>query len=150
MDTTAREMGEAMSARAAYWWAVIRVAVALPLATLATVWLVGDQSYTGSVEGGLDYLVDPLPVSGKIIVISGALSVVALLVLAASLWRRRGLWGPLACSVGAGVLIGGTYRTVTAGVIGANIGGGLVLFVTPVLLALLATAVVWVIRRRPG
>lgn len=144
------EIGGPMSVATTYWWAVTRVSVALPLAAIAAVWLVGDQSYMGTAEGGLDYLVDPLPVTERAIAIAGAVSVAALLVVTASLWRHRGLWGPLVCLVGAGALVGGSYRTVTAGVVGANIGGGLVLFVTPpVLLAVLVTAIVWIIRQCP-
>lgn len=69
--------------------------------------------------------------------------VAALLLTWASL--RHGLdprwWSVLGPLLFAGVLIGSGWRVFTAGVIGANIGAGLVIFfVGPVVMALLAWA----------
>lgn len=68
-------------------------------------------------------------------------SVVALLVAS----RRRafdpGWWSVLLPLMGAGVIAGFSGRVITAGVIGANIGGGLViLFGVPIVLALIGWA----------
>ena len=109
-----------------------RVALAavagLPLATCATIWLVGDLSYTGPVDGGLDYAYRPLPLASPVVTGSGVASTVALGVVVLWLRRRRTAIAALACLAVAGVLVGLTYRIVTAGVIGANIGAGLALF----------------------
>ena len=110
----------------------------LPLASFATVWLVGDRSYTGPVEGGLDYAYRPIAVPSSVLIGVGVASTVALGVVLFGLRRSRTALAALACFAVAGVLLGLTYRIVTAGVIGANIGAGLALLGLVPLAAVLA------------
>ena len=122
---------------ASAWWAWgtgLAIAVAVPFATWA---LVGDQSIGGT---DLDHLWEPpqlsagaertIGVVSTLVVLAG----VALLVVG----RRRGRVAPrLLAMVGLlaayGAALGAGYRVLTAGVIGANIGGGLVLLALPLL-----------------
>ena len=124
----------------------------LPAAVLVTAWLVGDLSYRGPVDPqspDLDYAYRALPLPAGLYTMAG---IVGLLVLvpAASIAARRPGFGPvLTCLVGAGVLTGFTYRVMTAGVIGANIGAGLAVIIGgPLLLALLVTGTALAVRSR--
>jgi len=104
------------------------VVVAMPFAAWA--WI-GDQSESGD---DLDYLWQPPNLTSSQ---ERWIFVASTVVLAGSLvalWvaHRRGSLSPrllLQTMVLAGfaVLVGGGYRVITAGVIGANIGGGLIL-----------------------
>lgn len=138
-----------MSSRA-YWPGVAAAVVSLPAAALTTAWLAGDLSYRGP-ETDLDYAVQPLPVGDATLAAAGVFGVVVLLAAVAVVVLRAGrAWPVLACLAAAGVLIGGGYRVLTAGVVGANIGAGLVLlFGLPAMLALLLTGAVLAVRRKP-
>lgn len=129
------------------WWAhcaAIGLAVAAPSASWS--W-VGDRSIAGD---DLDYLWTPPALTqsqeSAIFAASTLLVAVALAVLLAGQAMRL-LRPPLlaGCAVvtAFGLLLGAGYRVVTAGVIGANIGGGLVLLAAiPATLLALATFVV--------
>ncbi|HWH01724.1 MAG TPA: hypothetical protein VNV66_20950 [Pilimelia sp.] len=139
-------------------------ALALVLATpIASAWLIGDltneEARRLAAEGvELDYAIRPAslgPVADRYVgVLACAVAVGALGVL---LWATRSRrldprwWNVLAPLVAAGVLAGFSWRLMTAGGIGANIGAGLVVVIGgPLLVALLAGAVVAavLIRRR--
>jgi hypothetical protein len=115
-------------------------------------WLVGDLS-TIDYGGGLDYMVEPLPISSAAMTSLGLVSLalfVAVTAFLSSSWpsgpqrMRLSQWILLPTAVG--VILGAGYRVVTAGVIGANIGGGMVImFGLPVCIALVTVAV----RRAP-
>jgi len=117
-----------------------------------TAWLVGDLSEI-DYGGGLDYMVQPLPISAATMTGLGVVSLalyVAVTVFLGWSWpsasQRMSLpqWVLLPTTVG--VIVGVGYRVITAGVIGANIGGGLiVLFGVPVCVCLVTIAV----RRAP-
>ena len=126
--------------------------VALPVATW---WAVGDLSEKGYDH--LDYMVRPVPVPP---VLEGVLGGFAAVVVAASLvvlgvGRVRGsvprsIDATVAPLCVAGVIVGWGWRVVTAGVIGANIGGGMVmLLVLPVAVVLVAAAVANAMRPGP-
>ena len=126
-------------------------AAGLPLATCATIWLIGDRSYTGPVDGGLDYAYHPLPLASSVVTGVGVASTVALGVVLFGLRRTRTAIAALACFALAGVLLGVTYRIVTAGVIGANIGAGLALVgLVPLSAALALLGLVRALTRPPA
>jgi hypothetical protein len=116
-------------------------------AAVATWWLVGDLSTPGS---DVDYAFGPLTVDPTLERALGvgsiAVLVVALGLLASARWRGflARWWSVLVPLVLVGVIVGAGLRVMTAGVIGANIGAGLVaLFGGPVVVALL----LWVVFR---
>ena len=126
---------------------------------VATWWLVGDLS-TVSVDAGRDYAFQPWPVAP---VTERALGIAALTVglsaVAVLGWatRRRVMdarwWTVLVPLLAAGGIAGFSWRVMTAGVIGANIGAGLCVIVGgPVVAALLlfslARAAVVLLRAR--
>jgi hypothetical protein len=135
--------------RAPTWWPVSAAAAGLVLSTpFATWWLIGDQSVRGVPD--LDYLfrLDVDPLAERLIGIGSlvmlAVSVLILLLTAG----RRGVdrrWGwvvgPL---VVAGIIVGSGLRVLTAGVIGANIGGAAILLVGPPVVAVLVLSVLGV------
>ncbi|WP_405425885.1 hypothetical protein [Micromonospora sp. NBC_00617] len=126
-------------------WGLAVVAAALVIAVpVATWWLVGDQS-TVPVSVNPDYTFKPFDVTPRTQrtagVASAVLTIVALLMLARAT-RRKHLdpqwWRVLIPLLVAGLIVGYGWRVMTAGVIGANIGAGLVvLFAGPVVAALL-------------
>lgn len=135
----------------------VPAAVALIVATPVAVWsLLGDLSETQFDD--LDYLWRPpaIPRAVELVVGMAALGVVlaSAYVLAAALKRgevRREWSATLVPLCVAGALGGSGGRVVTAGGIGADIGGALVLmFGVPLGLGLLisATANAWAVRRR--
>ena len=102
---------------------------------VAAWWLIGDQSEAG--PGADYYMVKPLDLgdSGSRHVVGAIALVIAIgglvLVLRAGPIPQRRLWAwhrALGLIVLAEVLVTAMYRTMTAGVIGANIGGGMALF----------------------
>jgi hypothetical protein len=112
-------------------WGVVVAAAALVIAVPVAIWWVaGDQS---TVQVSADYAFRPFDVSVGAERIAGigstVLAVVALLTLA---WAtRRHLldarwWMVLIPLLTAGLIVGFGWRVMTAGVIGANIGAGLV------------------------
>ncbi len=110
--------------------AVVAIVLATPLAVW---WVVGDVSeVTGPYA---DYLFEPPSISTAAETSLGVAAVLAVAASAATLmWahrrqnfsRRRVL--SVGCLLLVGVIAGYGYRVLTAGVSGANIGGGLVLF----------------------
>lgn len=115
--------------------------LALPAALLASVWLVGDLSYTGPVEGELDVAVRPVGLPGGVVTGSGIGALAVLALTAPPALRRRGTRAGWLLLAASGALLGLTYRTVTAGGIGANIGAGLALmFLVPLAVVLTALA----------
>lgn len=139
-------------------WATVLVAGVFG----STLWLVGDLTDPSSVSGGdggpidWDYMVTPLGVSAQHEFLLGVLSIgmtiISAFVLSALLRRHKrpvGWWVALVCSLVNVVLLGFTYRVVTQGVIGANIGGGLLVFlVVPLCSALFTGSLIGAFRAR--
>ncbi|NGM16194.1 hypothetical protein [Verrucosispora sioxanthis] len=119
--------------------------------------LTGDAARHLAAEGEpLDYAVEPvsLGVTGDrlVAVLAGVLVIVSLVLLVRATATRTldpRWWTVLVPLVLGGVLIGLSWRIVTAGVIGANIGAGLVVLAGgPVLLVLLVAAMAQAFRVR--
>lgn len=130
---------------------VAAAVVSLPAAALAAAWLVGDQSSAGEMTD-LDFALRPLDVAEGVQVGAGVAGL-AVLGLGAVVVARGAprAWPVLACLAAAGLLVGGGYRVITAGGIGANIGAGLVVLIGgPLLLGLLLVAAVLAVKGRPG
>jgi len=136
---------QAADERPARWPAAARL-VLVAATPVSTWWLVGDLS-TEIVDP--DYFIRPVQIGGTaehvvgvgaVVLVAG--SVVALVVAG---WRGRldqGWWSVLVELVLAGGLCGAGWRVLTAGVIGANIGAGLVMMVgAPIVAALVSMAV---------
>jgi len=131
--------------------AVLVMALATPV---VTAWLVGDQSCEcPDTKPPLDTMFDAPHVShttaAGVVVASVAALAVALLVVGVGLLRSIVTFNDVRFAlplVIAGVYVGFAFRVVTAGVVGANIGGGMVLLATPFILLGLA---VWAARWSP-
>ena len=150
---------KAASERPARWpgMAGVVLVTAMPVATW---WLVGDLS---TELPDPDYLIRPLDIgdTAEHVIGVGAVVLMAasgLALVVAGLRGRvdRRWWLVLGEMSVAGALIGAGSRVLTAGVIGANIGAGLVLGVgVPIVVFLVGSAVVdWLSlrarrRRRP-
>jgi hypothetical protein len=110
------------------------------VAPILTWWAIGDVSTTkglGAFHTFGPYHVNP---HAEFVVgcLAAVLAVAALVVLVVPVARRGRdgrSWGAVACLCGAGALGAACWRLQTAGVDGANIGGGLLLIVGPVLIA---------------
>jgi hypothetical protein len=121
------------------WLATAGIAFATPF----LVWFaIGDVSFRGSGGVGLFYEWGPYqvgPESGYVLVgVAGVILAagVALLVLRTREGEvDRRLWWVAVVLAAAGSLGAAAWRVMTAGVVGANIGGGMVLLVGPVLIA---------------
>lgn len=127
-------------------WVVASAGVVAVLAMpIATWWIVGDQSTTENLP---DYIVEPPAVSADTALAFGLVATVLLVasvatLLGASHARRldRSWWGVLLPLLGAGFVVGYSVRVVTAGVIGANIGGGMaIMFGGPLVVGLIGWA----------
>lgn len=124
-------------------------AVALVLATPVATWfLVGDLSATQFED--LDYMwrapVLPAPAELVLGVLAALVAVVSATVLAVALHRgevRRQWSATVVPLCVAGALLGYGGRVVTAGGIGANIGGALMIFLAGPLVVALVTAAAW-------
>lgn len=123
---------------------VVGLALATPILTW---WALGDLSSSGAGESA-DHLYGPYHVDphaelviGFIAIAAAVLSVVALGLRVIHKASLRRTWTVLILLCSAGAFAAFVWRSVTAGVDGANIGGGLWLFVAPgVLPALLGVA----------
>lgn len=128
---------------------------ALALASPVLAWvLIGDVSDTDLPNP--DYMFQPPEVSTSVGFVVVAVAVVLVTCGGATLLAgfRRGLLATMdlmaaALLLGAGIVVGFAGRVMTARVIGANIGGGIMLMFGPFIVAgLLAfSAVLW--RRQP-
>jgi hypothetical protein len=133
-----------------------RVALWLPMAAIALtspffVWFaIGDLSFGGRGSPGLSHEVGPYqvgPESG--FVVGGVAALVAAAAVGVLVIRtRQGVaalrtWAVTATLVAAGALGAAAWRVLTAGVVGTSIGGGVVLFAAPLLLAGLLVGAVW-------
>ena len=132
---------------------IAATAAIVVLSPAVTWWLVGDLSERGV---SLDYLLRPPDLTRlqqQLIGGTAAVLCVAAIVVVV-LGVRRGLVerGELAIAVPlllAGVFCGFAERVITAGVGGANIGGGIMLLFGPIfLLAMLAWTAMWWRRAR--
>jgi hypothetical protein len=136
---------ERIAARRAAVAAALGLVLAVPVATW---WLVGDLS-TVPVSAGRDYAFRPWPIGPAVARAAGAgslvLGAVAVVVLGWAAVRRVvdiRWWAVLLPLAVAGFIAGASWRVLTAGVIGANIGAAFVVFLGgPVVLVL----VVWVL-----
>ncbi len=122
---------------------VIGLVACVPLA--ACIARLVSTSHVSPVDA--DYLYRPLGWSPAARTVVGVVSLVLVLGAAALVLRcrstsRLALPGVLAPLASASAFLGLTYHVVTAPVIGANIGGGLMLFaVAPFLVAMIIIAV---------
>lgn len=116
---------------------------ALVLATpVATWWVVGDLTESGVDPRDADHWISPPSLTEATERVLGLGAAIVLLiataVLVVSTFRGRVLprwWGFALPLVGIGVFAGWSFRVVTAGVYGANIGGGFVVLVSPIVVA---------------
>ncbi|WP_143261715.1 hypothetical protein [Allokutzneria sp. NRRL B-24872] len=112
-------------------------------------WLVGDLSANVSPGARLDYLVPPLPVVSltpaiDVLVGSVALALASGTLLVTATTSARSRWlGQFLSALALGAVLGFFFRVLTAGGIGANIGGGLVLLLGLPLLVAAAGALAW-------
>lgn len=135
-------------------------AVLVVATPLATWWLVGDLSEDNIPTRSRDYVMRAPDLPSAVVNGVGVLSLALVISSSVVLWHairygqvdRR--WRQVLLLVMAvGVLVSAGFRVLTAGVGGANIGGGLVvLFGSPIAIVLLVVA--WVraaaiFRRRP-
>ena len=128
--------------------AVLVAAVVLVLTSpVVTWWLVGDLTEPGIVDP--DYMFRPLPLSHGVEVglgIAATLAAVASMYMLVAAFRAGVVdraWSPVVVFPAlAGVVIGFSWRGLTVGVIGANIGGGLILLGGPLVVLALVTAAV--------
>jgi len=142
--------------RGAVGLAVVLAVVTLPFAAW---WLIGDQS-TVPLSDDPDYTVRPPHINPSLARDVGIVSValfVAAIAFALYATQKRWLGGRWWAVIGplllVGVIAAFGERLVTAGVIGANIGAGFVVFLgVPVVVAAIAWAVTWSfrLRRRSG
>lgn len=120
---------------------------------MATWWLVGDQS-TVPASADPDFAVEPFDIAPGLQRAAGIGStVLAIAALPTLIWAtRRGRlsrrwWPVLAPLLVAGAAAGFGWRILTAGVIGANIGAGMVILVVgPVIAGLLIWSLAYAIR----
>lgn len=121
--------------------ALAALALVVLLSPVTAWWLVGAPPEPQPLMGGLDYANQPLPLTSTEEAALGWSATVATAlaggVVAVAI--RRGEVGARTARaavplVVAGVFCGGAWRVMTAGVIGANIGAGLVLLAAPIFL----------------
>lgn len=106
------------------------------LSPITTWWMVGDMSYKGDPD--LDYMFEPLPLtSGQQVAIGATATILSVAALTAfATGYRQGLVRRADVRVALPALLVGAYcgvgwRMTTAGGIGANIGGALVVMFAP-------------------
>ena len=146
--TRTTAIGQPDPARRSGRVAAVLAAAALVLETPVLVWwLVGDMTTTPSDP---DYLIHPPHVDAATETAMGLVSLgiwVAALVVFVIACRgarlQRGWWLVLGSLLTAGAIVGWGERGVTMGVVGANIGGGIVLYAgTPIVVGLVGFAAV--------
>ncbi|WP_407289118.1 hypothetical protein [Streptomyces sp. BP-8] len=133
-------------------------AVLVAAVPVATWGLIGRQDAAGYSPSELDYAVQPLPLAASLETSLGVISLVLTVVTAALLAYAsrsdtfdRGRWMVILPLIVAGLIVGAGWRVLTAGVIGANIGAGLVIWVGgPVTAALLFWALFVGLRGHDG
>lgn len=124
-------------------------AVVLVLAVpFAVTWVIGETTITNVDPKYVDYVVRPpnIPVAVELVI--GALSAILVVAATAALawsWKWEppdpGFLSVLLPLVVVGAILGVAWRVMTAAVIGANIGAGLlVLFGSPVMVGLVILA----------
>lgn len=148
-------MLEGMDERTRYVAAAVAAVLAAPVATWT---LLGDLSSEGFDEEELDYLFRAPAVPRTVELLAGVAALAVLVVSALVIGRalhlghlRRPWLGTVVPLCAAGVVLGFGGRALTAGGIGANIGGGLfILFGLPLAGVLVAAAAIngWVEWRR--
>ena len=130
------------------WLLLLSAAVTLALATpIATWWLVGPLK-TAPARVGLDYAFRPWPISPVAATATGiAAAMLAVMSLALLIWAtaRHRLdarwWRVLIPLLVAFFIAGAGWRVLTAGVLGSNIGAGIVIVIGgPLVLVLVAWA----------
>jgi hypothetical protein len=117
---------------------------------VATWWLIGDRS-TVPASADPDYAFRPFDVGPAVERTAGTgATVLAAITLLVLVWATRShhldsrWWKVFLALLAAGIIAGFGWRVMTAGVIGANIGAGLVVFFGgPVVAALLVWAVAY-------
>mgnify|MGYP007089165819 CR=1 FL=1 len=142
-------------------WAGRVAAVVLVLVSPVTAWWMTGPVANNEVGSAAvsnpddyDYMVRGPEISDGIENLVGGASLVLLVlaVLGLAIEARRGRWDgpwwlPVGAAVAAGVIVGLTARVVTAPVIGANIGGGMmILFGLPLAFGLLVGSAMWSVR----
>ncbi len=126
----------------------LSTAVVFFATALIAVWMLGSLSEGGT--GSLEYIVRPPQIPGWTITSLGIVGLVAVATIAWMTRAQPNTTGVILLSAIAGALAGSCYRLITAGVIGANIGGGLAIVVgAPLAFAILATAVTIAVKKRP-
>lgn len=139
--------------------AQLSAAVLVAAVPVAAWGLMGQQNADELPSADLDYAFQPLNIPDGTAALIGAIALALAGVGAAMLVRasRRGSldrrwWGVLAPLTVAGVIVGVGWRVLTAGVVGANIGAGLVIiFGGPVVAGLVLWALfrgVWLADHR--
>ena len=125
-------------------------------APFAAWWLIGDLSEPELVPGDLSYIARAPDIPAWIVTAIGcialvsAIGAIAVMLLGIRRGRSDGHWLPsVILLVIAGVVLAGIGRVVTAGSIGANIGGGLaILFGLPFVAILVGGSIVFTLRGR--
>lgn len=135
---------------------VFAAIVLIATAPVVTWWVVGpqDEHVPGRNPDDYDRLFEPVRLGAQaeltVGLIATALAVAALARLVTASMHGRfdpRWWFTIIGFAAIGAGIGFGYRIVTAGVIGANIGGGImILFGTPMILATFTASTTWAIR----
>jgi predicted neutral ceramidase superfamily lipid hydrolase len=130
--------------------AVALLTAVLALAAAAIAWSLGVALANDITDA--DYMIEPIEawVGARSLILAVALVVGVASAVALVRLARSGVEvkpGAVAPVVGIGVAIGAGYSVVTAPVIGANIGGGMVMMALPVAVVFLAVAAVRAARR---
>lgn len=129
-------------------------AVLLVLAFPVAIWfLIGDMSTSPLPPSQSDYLVRPLPIAGWVESTAGIAAIIVVVASGVLLYRERKrgsvshrVWIAVALLIPAGLIISFAGRIITAGVIGANIGGAMMFAVAlPIAGILIIAAVVFLI-----
>jgi hypothetical protein len=129
---------------------VVVATALLAFAAAGIAWSIGDALANDITDP--DYMLEPSEtlVDNRWLILGVTVVVAVGCVVALVRLASRGAtvnFGVVAPVVGIGVAIGGGYAVVTAPVIGANIGGGMVMMGLPILVVFLVIAAVKAARR---